>query len=646
MPLPASVSSRRIAAAMLATGCMAAAGLAAEPASAPAGSPPPPTKAPSQTPAAAPAKTPAAKPAPEAAAPPPAAEPGKAPDSPNLLLDGPPVGALPTPAAPAPSPNATINLIRLLVAKKILSAEEAKQMIDQAEAEAAEARIVADEAKAAAGSPDEVRVTYVPDVVKNDLRDQIKADLQADAREHGWMNDKQVADWTQSIKMFGDFRLRWEADLFPNGNDNTGAFPNFNTINTGSPFDVSGTQFSPQYNTDQDRNRFKLRARIGWDIDLADNWSGGFRFGTGESSTPISGNQGLGVANGGQGGNFSKYALWLDRAFLKYEIGSMLSNDLTFNFGRFDNPFFSTTAMWADEIGFDGLAIKGQARLADGFKIFGTGGAFPIFNTDLNFSSNQPAKFKSTDKYLYAAQLGADFRITKGTTAKIAAAYYDFDGVEGKLSTPFIPLTAQDQGDTDNTRPSFAKKGNTYRPLRNIIPSVINNFGTSLQYQYFGLASKFRDLAFTTRVDINDWEPYQLTLMGEYIKNTAFDRQAIDAVAVNNRGSSTTLNKNGAFDGGDTAWLIKAQFGKAAFEKKWDWNVSVDYRYLGSDAVIDAFPDDDFGGGGTNMEGFTIGGQLALSKKVRLGARFFSATQIAGPQFKSDIFMIDINAKF
>lgn len=620
--LPCLYNSPRRLALVLASGCLAAsASFAADPAGSNAAGAPPAEATAEKT-------------------------EGKTPDSPNLLLDSPPVGSLPSLAAPAPSPNATINLIRKLVEKKILGADEAKEMIQQAEAEAAAARAVAEDAKAAAGGPDDVRVTYVPDVVKNEMREQIKADVMAEARKDHWTSPDKVAEWVRDTKMFGDFRLRWEEDLFPDGNDNTGAFPNFNAINTGAPFDIAGTQFSPQYNTDKDRNRFKLRARIGWDIDLDNNWSAGFRIGTGETSTPISANQGLGVANNGQGGNFSKYQLWLDRAFLKYETGSTLGNDLTFLFGRFDNPFFSSTAIWADEIGFDGIAAKGQAKITDGFKIFGVGGAFPIFNTDLNFASNNPSKFKSTDKYLYAAQLGVDFKVTKDIQAKAAAAFYDFENVTGKLSTPFIPLTAQDQGDTDDLRPSFAKKGNTYRPLRDIIPSVINNFGTTNQFQYFGLAAKFREAAFTGRIDFNNWEPYQLSLLGEYIKNTAFDKNAIDAVAVNNRGAATTLNKFGAFEGGDTAWLLRAQFGKAVFEKAGDWNVALDYRYLGSDAVIDAFCDDDFGLGGTNQEGFTVGGQVALSKKVKLGMRWFSATQIAGPQFKSDIFMIDINAKF
>ena len=46
----------------------------------------------------------------------------------------------------------------------------------------------------------------------------------------------------------------------------------------------------------------------------------GFRIATGENNSPVSTNQSLGLANQAQGGNFSKYAIWLDRAFLRYEV--------------------------------------------------------------------------------------------------------------------------------------------------------------------------------------------------------------------------------------------------------------------------------------------------------------------------------------
>jgi hypothetical protein len=278
-------------------------------------------------------------------------------------------------------------------------------------------------------------------------------------------------------------------------------------------------------------------------------------------------------------------------------------------------------------------------------KVFGTGGAFPIFNTDLNFATNNPSKFESTDKYLFAGQLGVNLKIKEDLTAKFAVAYYDFSGAEGEFSTPFTPLTASDAGDTDGTRPSFAQKGNTYMPLRVIIPDASNGFGTTNQWQYFGLATPFKNVTFTGRLDYDGYEPIRLSAVGEVIKNVAFDEDRLSAYGVNNRGPAGTSGA-GAFEGGDMAWFLNLIAGSPSFDKRGDWNTFLGYRYVESDAVIDGFTDSDFGGGGTNMKGFTLGGNYALTPSVRVGARWMSAGEIAGPTLKSDVLQFDINAKF
>ena len=71
-----------------------------------------------------------------------------------------------------------------------------------------------------------------------------------------------------------------------------------------------------------------------------------------------------GAANNGQGGNFSKYALWLDRGFIRYDIGGRPDADFALMVGRFDNPFFTTSRMmWEEDIGFDGVAANGKLLL-------------------------------------------------------------------------------------------------------------------------------------------------------------------------------------------------------------------------------------------------------------------------------------------
>jgi len=596
---------------------------------------------------------------------------------------------LATPQTMVPTQNVTINLITRLMQRGVLTRGDAVELIEQAEGDAEIARANAEAARAAESLPlaeESYSVTYIPESIRMQMRDEIKQQVLSEMRSEKFFTLDGQDGWPSRIQLFGDLRLRYDYLSYPQGNDNTGAFPNFNAINTGAPFDTAGLVFAPQYNVDQDRNRFRLRFRLGADLDLGDNFSGGFRIATGDSNSPTSTNQSIGLASGGQGGQFSKYALWLDRAFIKYEwesdssvpaaeasvaakspvdpkapVAAPAAAPVSPRYprvyaaataGRFDSPFMSTDIIFDEDLGFDGLALHGRARFNRVFQPFVTLGAFPIFNTDLNFSSNQPAKFDSTDKYLYAVQGGTDLTFSRKANLKVAAAYYNFHNVEGRLSDPYVPLSASDAGNTDTTRPSFAQKGNTYRPLRNIIPDATNGFGTINQWQYFGLATEFRNVALTGRLDLDYFEPVRISLIGEYIKNTAFNKEDIEAIAVNNRGP-LPLNAEGIptgdiapFEGTDTAWTVGVKFGHPALEKRGAWQVGVAYRYIGSDAVIDGFNDSEFGGGGTNVEGFVLGGSVALTPRVSLGFQWMSADEIAGPPLQSDLFQFDLRAKF
>ncbi|MDD5348931.1 MAG: putative porin [Chthoniobacteraceae bacterium] len=558
------------------------------------------------------------------------------------------------PAAPvaAPSQNVTINLINRLVQRGVLSKEDSEDLIKQAEADAAMARTQAAAAaqSAPAASDDAVRVTYIPEVVKDQIRDDLRQEVMKQAYEEKWAAPRSFPSWVTNLRLFGDLRVRYQGDFFPDGNDNTGGLPNFNAINTGSPFDLRGYNYPPMTNADRDRNRFRLRARAGAEADLGEGFTIGLRLGTGENNSPVSANQTMGSVNSttaNQGGNFSKYSVWLDRGFLQYETNALDDTWLSASVGRFDNPFFSTKMIWADDLGFDGAVVRGKYKRFECVQPFFVAGAFPVYNTDFNFASNQPGKFGSEDKWLEGFQLGADVKITKDWNAKGAVAYYLYQGVDGRLSDPFIPLSTADIGDTDATRPSFAQRGNTYMALRDIDNSTAaNGYGSLYQYQYYGLATPFRDLALTGQIDYGGFDPFHIALTGEAVKNVAFNGGSIDRIAVNNRGADRSDGSLGSYAGGDTGWLVNLNFGSPALVKRWDWNVNVGYRYVESDAVIDGFCDSDFGGGGTNLKGFTFGGGLGLSSRVWVALRWLSADSIAGPAYKNDIIQFDINAKF
>ena len=557
-----------------------------------------------------------------------------------------PAGApAPSELPPAPSQNVTINLINRLVQRHVLSKEDAADLIKQAEEDAASARLQASALNPPPITDDTVRVTYIPETVKAQMRDEIRQEVMDQAREENWAAPRTLPNWVTRVRLLGDVRFRFEQGSFGSSNltGNGSNFWNYNSINTAStPYDYTGLANPPYTNVNANRDRFRLRARVGAEIDLGSGFKGGFRIGTGESSSPVTENQTL----GNSGGDFSKYGVWLDRGFIRYEYGPQPNRKLAITVGRFDNPFLSTRMLWADDLGFDGAALEGKYELFGCFTPFLIGGAFPVYNTDLNFATNSPVKFNSHDKWLEAVQGGFELKIGKDLIAKFAAAYYHFDHVEGSVSSPYVPLTTSDAGNTDDTRPTFAQKGNTYIALRNILPDVTNNYGKINQWQYFGLATPFHELALDGRIDYTHFDPFHVWVIGEYVKNLAYDRAAILRSGppqlvgpVNNLGS-------GGFNGGNTAWIVTLNIGKVALEKAWDWTINAGYRYVGSDALVDGFCDSDFGGGGTNLKGITLGGSLALSPRTWLGIRWMSADSIAGPPFKEDILQVDFNAKF
>jgi hypothetical protein len=563
------------------------------------------------------------------------------------------------------SPNVSINLINLMVKRGLLKEDEAQALIKQADDEAyvsrqaaKDATAKADEAAKAAASaasaanpPGTRHVTYVPEIVKRQLREEIKNEVMAKAQKENWASPGTYPEWAQRIHFYGDIRARYQGSFFPSGNDPAGA-TNFSAINSGSPFDVTSPYFAPSYNTAQNREQAKFRVRFGFDADLSNGFTAGVRVATGENSSPVSTNQTF----GSNGGDFSKYALWLDRGFLKYQT---FNGDLALSVGRFDNPFWSPTDLvWYKELGFDGFAVQARREVYKDFTPFFVAGAFPIFNTDLNAGINLgtaidpgdpnpgvPTKFASNDKWLLGGQVGFGYKYSPETSFRFAVAYYDFDNVQGHLSDPCTVISASDVCSTDINRPLFAQKGNTYTELRNIIGDAANNNGAINQFQYYGLASEFRPVVASGQVDLGHFHPAHIVIDGEYVVNTAFDPNLLALTAVNNK-AATIGGAGGGFDGGNQGWMGRVTVGNKEISHLGDWNVHAGYKYLESDATIDAFVDSDFGLGGTNLKGYFLGANYGLSDNVWMTARWMSATNIGGSPYAVDVLQVDLNAKF
>jgi hypothetical protein len=558
--------------------------------------------------------------------------------------------------APARADQQTVKLIQLLIQKGILSPNQAKDLLKESGgAPAAGGRHhAAAPVEGEEGEPPattgQIRVTYVPQFIRKQIADEVRAQVMDQAQEEGWAQPDALPEWTKRIKIYGDMRVRYEGDFFDKGNYNQ--FVNFNGINNGSPFDANsygingGTQANPPFlNTTENRNQFRLRARLGFDIDIDDWVKADIRFGTGQNDSPVTANQTLGVGNSASlaAGDFAKPALWLDRGY----IALTPFRDLTAYAGRMYNPFLPSDLMFAQDLGFDGFAVD-YGRSFGPVSFFANSGAFPLFNTAFDFSTNSDVKYSSTDAYMAALQAGATWHINPQYSAMLGVGIFDYLGTQGAVSSPcYVQPAAQYYCSTDDTRAPFVQFGNTLYAIRNIVP---NNGTTtnSINPQYYGLASRFDVLNIHPRFDILTWHPIDVEFDGEFIKNLAYNRSEILTHGPTNGpvGAVNNLGNNGVYQGGDTGYEAKVTLGHLMIEQRLDWNAFLAYRYLESDATLDAIADSDFHLGGTNAQGYLVGASLGIARNTWLTLRYLSAKTIEGEPFGVSSVYVDLNARF
>ena len=111
----------------------------------------------------------------------------------------------------------------------------------------------------------------------------------------------------------------------------------------------------------------------------------------------------------------------------------------------------------------------------------------------------------------------------------------------------------------------------------------------------------------------------------------------------------------GTDPGGDpNGYHLKLGFGHADVREPGDWQATVAYKRLGSDAVLDAFTDSDLGLGGTNVQGFVLGLQYGVYRNTSLNVRYLSSRSIDSPindfnpdaRFGVRTLQVDLNVRF
>ena len=600
-----------------------------------------------------------------------AATPAYAEQQAGSALDAPPA------AKPAPSSNAMINLVRLLVAQGTITRENGDKLILEAEREAAEARLAAAQAPAAAaqsatGSPaappaaqyavgnlppppqGTIRVPYIPQVVRDQIRDELREEVLKQASAQGWASPGKAApEWVHNLNIYGDMRLRSQSHFY--SKDNSDFVPNFQQIVSGDrnqgpvPLDLINDPI-PLLNTRQNQyNLLRYRLRVGVDFKIGSKVKVGVMLGGGNDVSPVGSNVNL-------AGNFTDRNFMIHKAFIEAKPTEWA----TITAGRMANPFWTTEALFDNDLTFDGFA--GEFRLPENGGMFDSKlvlGAFPLNFGDLNFPNTSNVKSTVPQRWLFSAQAETDFHLGENIFVRSAVGYHHYINMQGRPSAPCALYLGVTECSTDGTAATFVQKGNTLSFIRRIVfDPTLPATAVQPQPQLLGLVQPYRILDAMLSVKVPMGENTDITFSGEYLRNLGFDRNnacryGLAGQPVNNGGSGGNGNicdpvaaNRTPYVGGNQGFDLQIGAGWAHPNRPGQWRAYVGYRYLETDAVLDAFTNDYWRLGGTNTKGYVIGATVGLYKNVTFGGRWLSANEISGEPLAIDVLQLDLNVEF
>jgi hypothetical protein len=501
----------------------------------------------------------------------------------------------------------TVDLLKLLVEKGVLTVDEAKKII-------AEERVKENKEK------ETLRIMHIPESVRESLAEKVKSDLKdavvkdvvEKGQSEGWAIKDAMPEWLRSIKIGGDYRFRMQQDSF--GKDNASlSVIDYQVVNErGSRTKAAEKGF---INTTEDRFRIRNRLRLHLDATINDNVSFFSRLATGSLQDPVSTNATLGSYS-------EKQAIALDQAYIHTKLFDQHLNILS---GRMPNPFSASDLMWDSDLSFEGVSSQWILFNEDDAKghpvnAYFIAGAFPL----------QEIELSEQDKWLYAAEVKLNWTHLAGNKLTAAVGYYGFDNISGEKNSLDGKLT-------DYTAPKSLQRGNSVFDIRSSsVPSTAD--------ELFALASDYNNLDFVLSYDISADSERHLILRYEFTTNLGYDSTAVAS-------RMGLPNYQEEVD----AYKFDISWGNTKISKKGDWNIALGYRHTERDAMLDAFNDSDFLFGGTDSEGYVFSGEYGVLSKTSVKFTYISAASInpVAPSrpgrpidFDSDTAQIDLAVKF
>ncbi|KQQ66465.1 hypothetical protein ASF84_24455 [Pseudomonas sp. Leaf127] len=167
-------------------------------------------------------------------------------------------------------------------------------------------------------------------------------------------------------------------------------------------------------NGGRDKDRQRVRARLGAYTEINPQVDSGIRIATGGGNDARSTNQDL-------DGYFSKKSIWLDLAYIDYHPTAI--KGLSLIGGKMNQPWVSMgDVIWDSDINPEGLALAYKLPLAGKTELFASAGHYTLKD---NVDGNG-VEFKN-DLRLYAGQVGARFAPIDDLKVTLGGSVYGYD---------------------------------------------------------------------------------------------------------------------------------------------------------------------------------------------------------------------------
>jgi hypothetical protein len=510
-----------------------------------------------------------------------------------------------------------LNLIRALVDQGVIGAGKAQDMLRQAGLDPAllSAPQVSQAAPPAAAEPVKpvVRVPYLSQTVKDELRAEVRQEALAQAREERWGQPGVLPEWMSRLNFFGDMRIRYQREQYPGDNAIPQQVDAWYQLPVGTIKD-----------TFTSRQQEVIRARVGVEGKMGDDFTAKVRFvavnGDTLTASPVTYN----VDEASYGRPISA---GIDLASVQWQPRSWSRMVL----GRMTNPYLATDLIFASDLSFDGIAASLEPRITQEWSALTTVGMHPL-------TSNWVGPYNSaSNQWLYAAQLGVKWKAANDSNFQLAAAYYDYVGLEGQPNPGAIPQNTLNA----LSAPPFRIVGNTMFNL--------NWFSDPNATPVWAYAAKFRLASAFLRYELARFDPVRISLTADWVRNTGFNAHEITTrIGSASLGLPVDANGKTSLDRPRvTGYRIGFNIGSAELHRLGDWQVFGGYRYLERDAVPDAFTSLDYRLGGTDQRATVLGFIAGLSQRTSLRVFVTSAKAIDAPiQYGFDTWFVDLYGSF